>query len=219
MDGLPAGNHPVFAETIDLGPYINSSAVAVQETFSIERTYTVFRTMGLRHLVVVDRHNHVKGIVTRKVGTIHVKRPTSRQLECKHGDRLSSITFLCRTSWASSWTMLSIRQGSALQHLAPCHALYQLPRCRVNRTCCPWHYMKYAHFGKMIDPTTFQSSRMLGLTDARQQEVAAHSLLVGKWGMQASSLWQRWRWQQEAVIDAATCVWLQHALRSRIWCI
>ena len=102
VDGLPAGNHPVFAETIDLGPYINSSAVAVQETFSIERTYTVFRTMGLRHLVVVDRHNHVKGIVTRKVGTVHAKRILSRQPECKHGHRLTSRTFLCRTSWASN---------------------------------------------------------------------------------------------------------------------
>ena len=137
MDGLPAGNHPVFAETIDLGPYINSSAVAVQETFSIERTYTVFRTMGLRHLVVVDRHNHVKGIVTRKVGTVHVKRTSSRQLECKHGHWLISKMFLCRTSWALNWTTLSTRQRLTLQHLAPCHALYQWPHCRVNRTCYP----------------------------------------------------------------------------------
>lgn len=38
----------------------------VQESFSVERTYILFRTMGLRHLVVVDDHNRVKGIITRK---------------------------------------------------------------------------------------------------------------------------------------------------------
>ena len=32
----------------------------------MERTYILFRTMGLRHLVVVDEHNRVKGIITRK---------------------------------------------------------------------------------------------------------------------------------------------------------
>ncbi|CAD7698710.1 unnamed protein product [Ostreobium quekettii] len=53
-------------ELLDLGMYINRSAMKVQESFSVERTYILFRTMGLRHLVVVDEHNHVKGIVTRK---------------------------------------------------------------------------------------------------------------------------------------------------------
>jgi CBS-domain-containing membrane protein len=38
----------------------------VQETMSLERTYILFRNMGLRHLVVVDEHNRVRGIVTRK---------------------------------------------------------------------------------------------------------------------------------------------------------
>lgn len=35
-------------------------------TFSVERTYILFRTMGLRHLMVIDEHCHVRGIVTRK---------------------------------------------------------------------------------------------------------------------------------------------------------
>lgn len=38
----------------------------VQEALSLERAYILFRNMGLRHLVVVDEHNRVKGIVTRK---------------------------------------------------------------------------------------------------------------------------------------------------------
>lgn len=33
---------------------------------SLERAYIIFRTMGVRHLLVVDEHNRVKGIVTRK---------------------------------------------------------------------------------------------------------------------------------------------------------
>ena len=72
MDGIPASHNPVLQEVLDLRPYINSSAAAIQESFSLERTYVVFRTLGLRHLVVVDRHNHVKGIVTRKV--LHLTR-------------------------------------------------------------------------------------------------------------------------------------------------
>ncbi|KAG2489363.1 hypothetical protein HYH03_012193 [Edaphochlamys debaryana] len=52
---------------IDLTPYINTSAFLVPDTFSVERTYVLFRTMGLRHLIVVDEERHaVKGIVTRK---------------------------------------------------------------------------------------------------------------------------------------------------------
>jgi CBS-domain-containing membrane protein len=31
---------------------------------SLERAYTMFRNMGLRHLLVVDEHNRVQGIVT-----------------------------------------------------------------------------------------------------------------------------------------------------------
>jgi CBS domain-containing protein len=38
----------------------------VQETFSVERVYLLFRNLGLRHLVVVDEFNRVKGIITRK---------------------------------------------------------------------------------------------------------------------------------------------------------
>ena len=52
---------------MDLGPYINTSASCVGESFSIERAYMLFKSLGLRHLVVVDASQHVKGIITRKV--------------------------------------------------------------------------------------------------------------------------------------------------------
>ena len=35
--------------------YINTSAITVDEGFSAERTYILLRTLGLRHLTVVDR--------------------------------------------------------------------------------------------------------------------------------------------------------------------
>jgi predicted transcriptional regulator len=52
---------------LDLTPFINTSAVKVDESFSLERAYVVLRTLGLRHLIVVDINNCVRGIVTRKV--------------------------------------------------------------------------------------------------------------------------------------------------------
>ncbi|XP_064641031.1 chloride channel protein C-like isoform X2 [Lineus longissimus] len=51
---------------LDMGPFINQSAVTIPEKFSLHRTYILFRTMGLRHLTVVDDHNRIVGIITRK---------------------------------------------------------------------------------------------------------------------------------------------------------
>jgi len=50
----------------DLLPYINSSALSVPSHFSIQRAYTLFRTMGLRSMTVVNTSNEVVGIITRK---------------------------------------------------------------------------------------------------------------------------------------------------------
>ena len=55
------------SQVLDLTPYINTSVVKVDENFSLERAYVVLRTLGLRHLIIVDVGNHVRGIVTRKV--------------------------------------------------------------------------------------------------------------------------------------------------------
>ncbi|XP_056377862.1 chloride channel protein C-like isoform X2 [Hyla sarda] len=51
---------------INLEPYINKSAVSVQAHFSLQRAYIVFRTLGLRHLIVVDLQNKALGMITRK---------------------------------------------------------------------------------------------------------------------------------------------------------
>jgi len=46
--------------------FINISVSKIDKDYSLYRTYVIFRTLGLRHLVVVDVHNHVVGIITRK---------------------------------------------------------------------------------------------------------------------------------------------------------
>ena len=51
---------------IDLMPFTNTSAFSVPDTFSVSATYNLFRSMGLRHLVVVNKYNSVIGMITRK---------------------------------------------------------------------------------------------------------------------------------------------------------
>jgi len=51
---------------IDLRPFMNTSAPSVLHTFSVERAYIMFRTLGLRHIVVIDDMNHVVGIISRQ---------------------------------------------------------------------------------------------------------------------------------------------------------
>jgi hypothetical protein len=51
---------------VDLEAFINISTPKVDRDYSLYRTYVIFRTLGLRHLVVVDVNNRVVGIITRK---------------------------------------------------------------------------------------------------------------------------------------------------------
>lgn len=51
---------------VDLQPFMNTMPHTVHEESSLSRVFHLFRALGLRHLVVVDHHNQVVGIVTRK---------------------------------------------------------------------------------------------------------------------------------------------------------
>jgi chloride channel 7 len=63
LDGASGGaDDPV----IDLAPYVNTSAPAVPDSFSLGRAYALFVRLGLRHLPLVDGRNRVVGILTRK---------------------------------------------------------------------------------------------------------------------------------------------------------
>eukprot|EP00117_Sycon_ciliatum_P025792 scpid24505/ scgid3987/ H(+)/Cl(-) exchange transporter 7; Chloride channel protein 7 len=51
---------------IDLRPYLNPMPYTVTEKNTMHHVFKPFRALGLRHIVVVDEHFRVVGIVTRK---------------------------------------------------------------------------------------------------------------------------------------------------------
>eukprot|EP01112_Ceratiomyxa_fruticulosa_P015925 TRINITY_DN4769_c0_g2_i1.p1 TRINITY_DN4769_c0_g2~~TRINITY_DN4769_c0_g2_i1.p1 ORF type:complete len:808 (-),score=128.85 TRINITY_DN4769_c0_g2_i1:106-2529(-) len=51
---------------MDLRPFMNMSAITIHTNFSAGEAYRIFRTLGLRHLTVIDSNNDVVGMVTRK---------------------------------------------------------------------------------------------------------------------------------------------------------
>eukprot|EP00756_Hemistasia_phaeocysticola_P054448 Hpha_TRINITY_DN30372_c0_g1::TRINITY_DN30372_c0_g1_i1::g.147005::m.147005 len=57
---------PIMKMPLDLLRITNTSAFSVPKNFCVSATYTLFRSMGLRHLVVVNAANQVVGIITRK---------------------------------------------------------------------------------------------------------------------------------------------------------
>jgi len=59
-------DNPACARPLDLLPYVNLSATTVAGQSSALRAYTLFRTLGLRHLPVLDERGRAVGMVTRK---------------------------------------------------------------------------------------------------------------------------------------------------------
>ena len=45
---------------LDLRPYVDCAAFTIYEHASIQRTYRMFRTLGLRHLCVINKYNQVR---------------------------------------------------------------------------------------------------------------------------------------------------------------
>ncbi|GBF97646.1 H(+) Cl(-) exchange transporter [Raphidocelis subcapitata] len=60
------GGAPLAALFLDLRPFVNRSPFTVRKDCSGARAHQAFVSLGLRHLLVVDAHNRVAGIVTRK---------------------------------------------------------------------------------------------------------------------------------------------------------
>lgn len=51
---------------IDMRPYMNRSPVTIRKECAASRAHQVFVNLNMRHLFVVDVHNNVVGLVTRK---------------------------------------------------------------------------------------------------------------------------------------------------------
>lgn len=51
---------------MDLTPYMNPTPHTVQDQTPVPRAFRLFRSLGLRHLVVLNRSNEVRGVITRK---------------------------------------------------------------------------------------------------------------------------------------------------------
>lgn len=55
-----------YKGVIDLTPYIDDGVISIQGHTPMGRVHRLFLSVGLRHLVVTDVDNEVKGIITRK---------------------------------------------------------------------------------------------------------------------------------------------------------
>lgn len=76
---------------VDLTPYMNQTPYLIQEDAPFTRAYRLFRSMGLRHLIVVNRCNNVCGIITRReLEQEHCKRCYRL---AQHGDNNDADTF------------------------------------------------------------------------------------------------------------------------------
>ena len=64
---------------LDLRPYMERGPHVIYSTASAMRAYRIFRTLGLRHLVVIDNANRAVGMITR------MELLRSHMKECESG--------------------------------------------------------------------------------------------------------------------------------------
>lgn len=76
--------------TIDLNHVMNPSPYSVAYNFTFNRTFRLFRALGLRHLCVVDDRNQVVGIITRKdIANFQVLLYKGRKYIQKYSDTIN----------------------------------------------------------------------------------------------------------------------------------
>eukprot|EP01133_Synstelium_polycarpum_P007277 gene7277-8457_t len=55
-----------YSIQVDLTNIMNLTCLTVNEEFAVSEAFHLFRTMGLRHMPVVNENNKIKGIITKK---------------------------------------------------------------------------------------------------------------------------------------------------------
>lgn len=56
---------------MDLGPYLNPTPYTLMAETPLVRVFDLYRTMGLRHIPILDEEHCLVGLVTRKDLTLH----------------------------------------------------------------------------------------------------------------------------------------------------
>eukprot|EP00958_Prasinococcus_capsulatus_P002233 scaffold201_cov405-Prasinococcus_capsulatus_cf.AAC.57 len=107
---------------VDLTPFMNRAPLTIRADCSAARAHTIFRTLGLRHLVVVDGYNRAVGIITRSyVKGEHGALPCPSR-SCSR----CQVVALVRNAlgargwlkWGGQWKLLQqARVENILQHL------------------------------------------------------------------------------------------------------
>ena len=64
--GVARLTQEMMAMYVNLRPYVNEAALVTTQNTSLRRTADLFRSMGLRHLLVIESCPRVVGMITRK---------------------------------------------------------------------------------------------------------------------------------------------------------
>lgn len=72
---------------------MNLTVYSVNEGFAVSEAYIMFRTLGLRHLPVVNVQNKVKGMITKKDLVEHSCIEKYKELK-RYGNRLCVSQYL-----------------------------------------------------------------------------------------------------------------------------
>lgn len=66
---------------VDISPYMNTAALTIHHSTHVSKVQHIFRSLGLRHLTVVNSSNEVVGILTRAdlLEFLEMEHPTDEQ--------------------------------------------------------------------------------------------------------------------------------------------
>jgi len=82
-----------YDKYVDLSPYLNPSPYTVLQESTLSRVFRLFRTMGLRHLIVTNRKHELVGMVTRK-DLANVKDHHTRRYLRRNASEVGMIRYI-----------------------------------------------------------------------------------------------------------------------------